>query len=92
MFKETKDGLILNLRISPNASRSELIIDGDIVKLKITTPPVDGKANKAVVEFLSKHFKVPKTSILIIKGETSREKTLLFKGENLRLEDFVAKL
>lgn len=79
MFKETKDGVILHIKISPNASKNEIIKTEDGVKIKITSPPVDGKANKALIEFLSKKFKVPKTSIEIIKGETSKEKTLLIK-------------
>lgn len=79
MLKETKDGLILQIRISPNASKNEIIKSEGIVKVKITAQPVDGKANKALVEFLSKQFKVPKTSIEIIKGETSKDKTLLIK-------------
>lgn len=79
MLKETKDGLILQIRISPNASKNEIIKSEDVVKVKITAQPVDGKANKALVEFLSKQFKVPKTSIEIIKGETSKDKTLLIK-------------
>lgn len=79
MLKETKDGLILQIRISPNASKNEIIITDDVVKVKITAQPIDGKANKALIEFLSKQFKVPKTSIEIIKGETSKDKTLLIK-------------
>lgn len=78
MLKDTKDGLILKLKISPDASKNEIIKSENGLKVKITAQPIDGKANKALVEFLSKQFKVPKTSIKIIKGETSKEKTLLF--------------
>ena len=70
MIKTTKDGIIVNIKISPNAKKNEIISEGDIIKVKITAQPVDGKANKALVEFLSKTFKIPKTSIKIIKGET----------------------
>ncbi len=69
--------MLLRVRISPNASKNEIIADGEIIKVKLTAPPVDGKANKALIALLSKHYKVPKTSIKIIKGETSRDKTLL---------------
>jgi len=79
MFKNTSDGIIVNIKISPNAKKNEIIKDGDITKIKITAQPIDGKANKALVEYLSKTFKVPKTSIKIIKGETSKEKTILFE-------------
>lgn len=79
MIRKTNEGIIVNLRISPNAKKNEIIKDGDIIKVKITALPIDGKANKALVEFLAKNFKIPKTSIEILKGETSKEKTILFK-------------
>ena len=79
MIRKTNEGIIVNLRISPNAKKNEIIKDGDIIKVKITALPIDGKANKALVEYLSKNFKIPKTSIEILKGETSKEKTILFK-------------
>lgn len=79
MIRKTNEGIIVNLRISPNAKKNEIIKDGDIIKVKITALPIDGKANRALVEFFSKNFKIPKTSIEILKGETSKEKTILFK-------------
>lgn len=79
MIKETKDGIIINLKIVPNSSKNDIVSEDGFIKVKITAQPVEGKANKALVEFLSKKFKIPKTSIEILKGETSKEKTLLFK-------------
>ena len=49
------------------------------IKLKVTAQPIENKANKAVVEYLSKFFKIPKTSIIVLRGETSKEKTILLK-------------
>lgn len=82
MLKQTQNGIIANIRISPNAKKNEIIKDGDTIKVKITAQPIDGKANKAVIEFLSKNFKIPKTSIQILKGETSKDKTILFITDN----------
>lgn len=70
------NGVLLRLRISPNSSKNQVIVDGDIIKLKITAQPIEGKANKAVVEYLSKLLKTPKSSIELLKGDTSKEKTL----------------
>ncbi|MBR1424017.1 YggU family protein [bacterium] len=87
MIKETKDGVIVNIKISPNAKKNEIIKSSSETKIKITAQPIDGKANKAIVEFLSKEFKIPKTSIVILKGETSKEKTILFKtSDNEKIE------
>ncbi len=82
MVKKTTDGIIINIRISPNAKKNEIIRDGEIIKIKIATQPIDGKANKTLIEFLSKNFKIPKTSIKILKGETSKEKTILFMTQD----------
>ena len=79
MIKESKDGLIAQIKISPNASKNEIIKDETGIKIKLTAQPIEGKANKALIEFLSKQFKIPKTSITILKGETSKDKTLLIK-------------
>ena len=78
MIKETSDGLLIRIKIVPNSSKNDLIIEDEFVKVKVTAQPIENKANKALIEFLSKRFKVPKTSIEIVKGDTSKEKTLLF--------------
>lgn len=80
MLKETKDGQVLTLRISPNASKNEIIKTPEGIKIKITAQPIDGKANKALVEFLAKQFKVPKSYFEIIRGETSKDKTILINN------------
>lgn len=80
MLKETKDGQVLTLRISPNASKNEIIKTPEGIKIKITAQPIDGKANKALVEFLAKQFKVPKSYFEIIRGETSKDKSVLINN------------
>ena len=82
MIKETSDGLLIRIKIVPNSSKNDLIIEDEFIKVKVTAQPIENKANKALVEFLSKRFKVPKTSIEIVKGDTSKEKTLLFSINN----------
>ena len=72
--------LKIKLKISPNASKCEIIKSDKEVKIKLTAQPIEGKANKCLVEFLSKTFKIAKSNIEILKGETGREKTLLFKN------------
>ena len=81
------EGLIIRLKISPNASKNEIIRSSDGRKIKITAQPIDGKANKCLVEFISKKYKIPKSSIEIVRGETSKEKTILIKNlDNDKLE------
>lgn len=78
MIKDTQNGLLVTIKISPNSKTNEIIKNDTETKIKITAQPIDGKANKGLIEFLSKKFKIPKTSIQIVKGETSKEKTILF--------------
>ena len=59
------DGIVLKIRISPNASKNQIMLSDDMIKVKVTAQPIENKANKALVEFLSKYLKVPKTSISI---------------------------
>lgn len=67
----------IRVKVKPN-SRMESIkrVEADYYEIKVTVPPEKGKANKRVIEILSKHLKIPKTRISIIKGETGREKLL----------------
>ncbi len=80
MIKETENGIIITFKILPNSSRNEFVKNGDEIKVKITAQPIDGKANKCLIEFLSKTFKVPKSYFEIIRGETSKEKTISIKN------------
>ena len=82
MIKEIEDGIIIKIKIEPNSSKNDIILEEEFIKIKVTAQPIENKANKALVEFLSKRFKVPKTSIEILKGDTSKEKTLLIKTNN----------
>ena len=79
MIKEVEEGIIVSLKIVPNSSKNDIVLEEGFVKVKITAQPIEGKANKALVEYLSKLFKIPKTSIEIVKGENSKDKTILLK-------------
>lgn len=85
------DGVLLKIRISPNASKNQIMFDGDIIKLKVTAQPIENKANKAVVEYLSKLLKVPKTSISIVKGDTSKDKTLFITTSDNEKKESIKK-
>ncbi|MBR6126172.1 DUF167 domain-containing protein [bacterium] len=79
MIKEVENGLLVLIKIVPNSSKNDLIIEDEFIKVKVTAQPIENKANKALIAYLSKILKIPKTSIEIVKGETSKEKTILFK-------------
>ncbi|MFA5103852.1 MAG: DUF167 domain-containing protein [Candidatus Margulisiibacteriota bacterium] len=66
----------LNIKVFPRASKNRIIEENGRLKVYVTSPAVDGKANKAVIESLAEHFDVRKRSVIIVSGEKSREKTV----------------
>jgi uncharacterized protein (TIGR00251 family) len=69
------------LRIQPGAPKNEIVgFANGVWKIKIAAPPVEGKANKELIDYLSEVLDVAKSSITIIKGEKGRDKTILIVG------------
>ena len=80
-IRESTDGLTFSVRVHPRAKKTAIIGEvGDSLKVALTAPPVDGKANDACIEFFAKLLKVPKTSVTIAAGLTSRNKTVRVVG------------
>ncbi len=72
------DNLLLELYIRPRASKDAIVGQyGDRLKITITAPPVDDKANKHLIKFLAKYFGVPQNQVKIIKGETGKNKSII---------------
>ena len=70
-------GVRLAIKVTPNASRNEITDFKDgVLQLKIAAPPLKGKANKEIIDFLSRVLGVKKSSIAIIRGLTSRNKII----------------
>lgn len=66
----------IEIRVITNAHKREIIKEGDYYKVRITSQPVEGKANKELIEYLAEVFGVKKSDIKIIKGEKSKKKTI----------------
>ncbi len=87
-----KDDLLLRVYIQPKASRDNIVgLHGDELKIAITAPPVDGKANRHLTQFLAKQFKVAKGQIEIEKGELGRHKQVRVHSPN-QLPDVIKAL
>ena len=68
---------IYKIKVIPNSKINKIVEQKhDFLKIKLTAPAREGKANKALITFLSQEFKIAKSEIRIIKGEKSREKTI----------------
>ncbi len=78
---ETPEGVVLNVRAQPRSSRAGIDgLIGDAVKVRIRCAPVDGKANKELVETLADEFGLAKSSVVFKSGETSKQKRILLRG------------
>lgn len=78
---ETVEGAVINVRAQPRSSKAGVDgVMGDAVKVRIRSAPVDGKANKELVETLADAFGLAKSCVEFKSGETSKTKRLLLKG------------
>lgn len=81
--------LVFDVHVQPRASRDEISgMLGDKLKVRITAPPVDGKANQHLVQFFAKLFRVSKSSVILVTGETSREKRFRIQSPRSVPENF----
>ena len=77
-FKQAADGrLTLTLHIQPGAKKTEFAgLHGDALKIRLAAPPVDGKANEALIRFVADQLGLAKSSVNLKSGQTSRRKVL----------------
>jgi len=80
-LKQTGAGVQLAIKLQPRASRQQIAgPQGDELKISVTAPPVDAAANRALVDFVAEICDIPRSTVDLIRGQTSRHKTLLLKG------------
>jgi len=80
-MQQTASGVIFAIKVHPRAKKNAITGEvGDALKVSITAPPVDGKANEACVEFFAKLLNVPRSSVTITAGQSSRNKVIRVAG------------
>ncbi len=80
-IKESAGAVTFPVRVHPRAKKNAITGEiGDALKLSLTTPPVEGRANEACIEFFAKLLKVPRSSVTIASGQTSRNKIIRVAG------------
>jgi hypothetical protein len=78
---ESAKGVSFSVKVHPRARKNAITgAVGGALKLALTAPPVEGKANQAVIEFFAELFAIPRSSITIASGETSRNKVIRIAG------------
>ena len=76
-YRKTTEGWLLSLHVQPGAKNSSVSgMHGDALKIRIAAPPVEGKANEALIAFIARQLGVPKRQVSVERGTSSREKTV----------------
>ncbi len=87
-IQKTHDGIIFKIKVQPEAHKNEVVgVQGDALKVKINAPPVKGKANRALIDFLAKQLEVKKSDIEIMSGHTSKIKKIKVVGEGGKIKE-----
>ena len=85
VIHETSDGATFAVKVHPRAKKNAITGEvGDALKVALTAPPVDGKANAACIEFFAKLLNVPRSSVTIATGQSSRNKVIRVAGMTAR--------
>ena len=80
-FQESAGGVTFAVKVHPRARKNAITGEfGDALKLSLTSPPVDGRANQACIEFFAKLLKVPRSSVTIASGQSTRNKVIRVAG------------
>jgi hypothetical protein len=80
---DVETGCILSVRVHPGARKNAITgIHADALKIALTTPPIDGRANEALIAFLAEALRLPKARIALKSGLASRSKTLEITGKS----------
>jgi uncharacterized protein (TIGR00251 family) len=81
LIRDTPAGALFTVKVHPRARKNAITgVVGDALKVAITAPPVEGKANQACVEFFAELLNVPRGSVTIVGGQTSRTKLIRVAG------------
>ncbi len=81
--QESAEGLTFAVKVVPRAKRDEIVgLEGDALKVRLNAPPVEGKANEALVKFLAASLGVKRAEVEILRGETARHKIVRVRGVN----------
>ena len=80
-YRTASDGIIIEVKVTPRSSKKGVAgVVGNCLAVKLTAPPVDGEANAQLIEVLADHFNIRKSSVEVIKGLSSRQKTVKLRG------------
>ena len=78
---ESAEGVTFTVKVQPNARRNAVVGElGDALKISLSAPPLDGRANQACIEFFSQALRVPKSAVSVLSGRSNRRKLIRVTG------------
>jgi len=78
---ESKPGAVMvHLRVQPGAKKNEIVVEETRVRVRLQAPPVEGKANAALLKFLASRLGVRRAALVLVRGDKNREKTVAIRG------------
>jgi len=84
MITKTNTGATFRVRVQPGASKNEIVgVREDTLRIRISAPPLQGKANKMLIQFLAKQLTVKRSQLEIVNGHATRNKTIHIVGEGI---------
>lgn len=85
VFKEANGAVTFAVKVIPRARQNQIVgIEGEAIKIRLNAPPVEGKANDALIEFLADGLKVARAHIEIVAGQTARRKIVRVRGRTAK--------
>lgn len=83
-YRRQEGSVSLTLHVQPGAKRSEVVgLHGDALKIRLAAPPVEGRANEALLRFISELFDVPLRQVELKQGGQSRHKVVVVQGSSI---------
>lgn len=81
-YKKTKNGITIEVKVEPRSSQKGIacVMDNHVLKVKLTSPPVEGAANEQLIEIIADALKVRRSNVRIIRGQSSKRKVVEISG------------
>jgi uncharacterized protein len=81
-FKKTKNGITIEVKVEPRSSQKGIagVMENNVLKIKLTSPPVEGAANEQLIEVIAEALKVKRAQVKVIRGQSSKRKVVEISG------------
>lgn len=81
-YKKTRNGITIEVKVEPRSSQKGIagVMDNNVLKVRLTSPPVDGAANEQLIEVIAEILKIKRSQVRVIRGQSSKRKVVEISG------------